>query len=431
MHPPEHKSATKDLKFINLAIPHSCYLSLQQHAGAPAKPVVSKGDTISEGQRIGIAQGFVSAHVHSSIPGKVADVADILTIYGTRQAVIVETEGAFTASAHPSQPVDWESLAGGEITERINDAGIVDLGGAAFPTLVKLSPSAEKRIDTLIINGTEWEPYLTTDDMLMKTYPDAVIEGCRITMKALGVASAIIGVEDNKRDSYKALSKSLAAMNPPENISIKKLKTKYPQGAEKQLISSLLRREFPSGSLPGDTGGIVQNVGTVYAIREAVVFGRPLIMRHITVSGGAIARPGNYKVRIGMRISDIVDECGGFKRQPAKIVMGGPMCGISVHSMDIPVVKGTSGVLFLTGEEVSFRDYSPCIRCGKCVTVCPVGLLPCDLGNAVEKERLDIAAGLNPFDCIMCGSCSYVCPAKRPLSHFFKIAQEKIQVVRE
>jgi electron transport complex protein RnfC len=209
------------------------------------------------------------------------------------------------------------------------------------------------------------------------------------------------------------------------------LKTKYPQGAEKLLIKSLLGREVPSGGLPMDAGVVVQNVGTIYAIREAVTLGRPLFMRYITVAGGAIARPGNYKVRIGTRIADIAEECGGFRHPPAKIVMGGPMCGISVHSMDVPVVKGTSGVLFLTEEEVSFRKYSPCIRCGKCVAVCPVGLHPCDMGNAVEKERLDIAAGLNPFDCIMCGSCSFVCPANRPLSHFFKRAQEKLRAVNK
>jgi electron transport complex protein RnfC len=431
IHPPEYKRSTKDLKFLNLAIPHICYISLQQHIGAPASPVVKKGDVVSEGQLIGSAQGFISAPVHSSVPGKVMDIADIPTIYGSRQAVIVEAEGAFTASARQPQPIDWESLAADEIREKIRDGGIVGLGGAAFPTAVKLSPPPEKAIDTLVVNGAECEPYLTADDMLMKTYPEAVIEGIRMTMKALGVARGVIGVEDNKWDAYKSLARTLSAVNPLEEISVRKLKTKYPQGAEKLLIKSLLGREVPSGGLPMDAGVVVQNVGTIYAIREAVALGRPLFMRHITVSGKAIARPGNYKVRIGMRIADIVDECGGFRQPPAKIVMGGPMCGISVHTMDVPVVKGSSGVLFLTEEEVSFRDYSPCIRCGKCVAVCPVGLHPCDMGNAVEKNRLDIAAGLSPFDCIMCGSCSFVCPANRPLSHFFKSAQEKMRVVNE
>ena len=427
IHPPEHKSCTKDLKFINLPIPHLCYIPLQQHIGAPARPVVNKGDIVSEGQLIGSAQGAVSANVHASIPGKVVDITDIPTIYDRQKAVVVEAEGSFIYTAFPQKQTDWKSLGGDEIKKMIGDAGIVGHGGVSFPSAVKLSPPPEKKIETLIINGTECEPYLTADDMLMQTAPDAILEGTRIIMKALDVTSGSICVGSDKKSALRALEQSLTALNPSESITIKELKTKYPQGAEKQLIYSVLGKEVQSGSLPSDVGVIVLSVATTYAIYEAVVYGRALFMQYITVSGGAIAKPGNYKVRIGTRISDIVDECGGFKKPVAKIIMGGPLRGISVCSMDVPVVKGTAGILFLTDKEVSVRNYSACIRCGKCVAVCPAGLLPCLLGNAVEKGRLETAKSLNPHDCILCGSCSYVCPAGRPLSYFFKVAQERIR----
>jgi len=425
IHPPEHKSCTKDLKFINIAIPHLCYIPLQQHVGAPAEPVVNIGDHVAEGQLIGSVQGGVSANVHSSVPGKILDITDILTIHDRQRAVVIEAEGSFRATAYPQRQTEWGSLTGDEIKKRVEDAGIVGLGGASFPTAVKLAPPPDKKIETLIINGAECEPYLTADDMLMQTAPDAVLEGTRIIMKALGITSAVIGVGGNKKGACRALERSLAALNPPECITIKKLKTKYPQGAEKQLIRSILGKEVPSGGQPEDAGAVVQNVGTTYAIHEAVAYGRPLFMRFITVSGGAIAKPGNYKVRIGTRISDIVDECGGFIKPVAKIIMGGPLRGTGVSSMDIPVEKGTAGILFLTDKEASPGSYSACIRCGKCVAVCPAGLLPCLLGNAVEKGRLEAAKSLNPHDCILCGSCSYVCPAGRPLSYFFKVAQDK------
>ncbi|HNW27195.1 MAG TPA: electron transport complex subunit RsxC [Spirochaetota bacterium] len=429
IHPPGHKSITEDLKFINLPIPHACYIPLQQHIGAPAKLAVAVGDIVSEGQLIGRADGFISANVHSSIPGRVADIAPVPTVYGPQQSVIIEAEGAFSASAMPQEAGDWNVLSREEILERIREAGIVGLGGAAFPTAVKLSPPPEKKIDTLVVNGAECEPYLTVDDMLMRTFPAYIIEGTRIAMKALGVTRAVIGVEGNKKEAIAALKNSLGPASGRETISIKKLVTKYPQGAEKQMIYSLLGRRVPSGGLPMDAGVVVQNVGTLFALRKAVLYNKPLLSRYVTISGNAIRNPGNYKVRIGTRIADIVEECGGLTEEPSRIVMGGPLCGVSVHSLDFPVVKGTSGILFLTGKEAAARDYSPCIRCGKCVAVCPMGLLPNELGTAAEKDRFDLAGELNPYDCIMCGSCSYVCPSQRPLSHFIKLAQQKLKAV--
>lgn len=406
IHPPGHKNITEDLKFINLPIPHTCYIPLLQHIGAPARLAVKIGDFVSEGQLIGAADGVISANVHSSIPGKVVDIAPIRTIYGPQQSVIIEAEGSFSSSAMPRESSDWTSLAADTIISRIREAGIVGLGGAAFPTSVKLSPPPGKKIDTLIVNGAETGPYLTTDDMMMKTFPDAIIEGTRIALKALGINRAIIGVEGKKKAAIASLKKSLASMNPPENITVKKIRNRYPQGAEKQIIYSTLGRQVPSGRLPADVGVIVQNVGTIHALREAVLYNRPLFARYITISGNAIEKPGNYKVRIGTSIADIVEECGGFREKPSRIIMGGPMCGFSVPSLDIPVVKGTSGILFLAGKDVAVKDYAPCIRCGKCVAVCPAGLLPCDLGNTVEKERFDLVRSMNPFDCILCGSCS-------------------------
>ncbi len=427
IHPPGHKSITEEQKFINLSIPHVCSIPLQQHIGAPAKLAVTVGDVVSEGQLIGSADGVISANVHSSIPGKVVDIATVPTVYGPQRSVIIEAEGAFSSSAMPQEPETWSSLSREDILGRVREAGIVGLGGAAFPTAVKLSPLPEKKIDTLIVNGAECEPYLTVDDMLMQTFPDEIIEGTRIALKALGISRAVIGVEGNKKEAIAALKKSLAAAGIAESISIQRLRTKYPQGAEKQMIYSLLRRRVHSGGLPMDAGVIVQNVGTLFALRKAVLFNKPLFSRYVTISGNAIRKPGNYKIRIGTRIADIVDECGGLTEQPTRIVMGGPLCGISVHSLDFPVVKGTSGILFLTGKEVAARDYAPCIRCGKCVSVCPMGLLPNELGTATEMDRLDLAGDLHPHDCIMCGCCSYVCPARRPLSHFIKLAQQKLK----
>ncbi|MBP8987601.1 MAG: RnfABCDGE type electron transport complex subunit C, partial [Spirochaetes bacterium] len=294
---------------------------------------------------------------------------------------------------------------------------------------VKLNPPANRTIDTLIINGSECEPYLTVDDMLMQTHPEEIIEGIQIAMKIMGINKAYIGVEKNKPLAIKALQTAVANVKTHE-IVIMPLNMRYPQGAEKQLIYTITRREVPSGGLPMDVHVVVQNVGTIYAIREAVLFDKPLIERYITVTGKIVRKPGNYKVRFGMRVSDILEECGGLAENPSKIIMGGPMCGLALNHMDIPVVKGTSGILFLAKDETKVTPFRSCIRCGRCVSVCPMNLMPCDLGNAAEKQRYDIAEKLHPFDCIMCGSCSYICPSKRPLSHFIKVVQTALSAKR-
>jgi len=428
IHPPENKHITEDIEFTNLSIPQICYIPLQQHIGKPAIPIVNIDDSIEEGQLIGRADGFISANIHSSIPGKVIKIGNYPTIYSKKGlCIVIEAEGSFSTSGRQQNIKYWEEQSKEDLQTRVNDAGIVGLGGAAFPTSVKLSPPNDKKIDTLIVNAAECEPYLTVDDILTRTFSKEIIEGIRITLRILGIETAYVGIEDNKQKAIKSFKKFLKEAYPKEKIVIKPLKTKYPQGAEKQLIYSILKREVPSGGLPMDAGVVVHNVGTIFAIREAVVLGKPLFERYITVTGKIVNKPGNYKVRIGTTISNIIAECGGLEEDAAKVIMGGPMCGMTIDNLDIPVVKGTSGILFLSRKEVSLEDYAPCIRCGRCVSACPINLLPSELGNCVEKGKFDLAENLYPFDCIMCGSCTYACPSRRPLGHFIKLAQGKLR----
>ncbi len=425
IHPPGHKRITENLDFINLPIPHNCYIPLLQHTGLPARLIVGRGDHVSEGQCIGLADGPQSAHVHSSIPGTVVDIAEIPTHLGAQPAVIIEAEGAFPASTGRQLADDWTSLAPGEILDRIEEAGVVCLGGDDVPLRSRLSTPAGTKIDTLIVNAAESEPYLTAEEMMMKSFPGFIIEGIRITMKALGAARAIIGIGSDRKDAAAALRKALGGPGRSENITIRAVRAGYPRGLDMLMAGILLRKRLPPGTPLAEIGAVILDVGTVAALRDAVLFRRPLFARYITVSGDALSRPGNYKVRIGTRIRDIVDECGGFKTRPAALIMGGPMRGLEVLSLDLPVMKGTSALLFLTSGEIRQKGHYACIRCGKCVAACPIGLLPNELGAAVERERFDLVRGLNPSECIRCGCCTYVCPSWRPLNDFIKAAQEK------
>jgi Na+-translocating ferredoxin:NAD+ oxidoreductase subunit C len=421
--PSLNKRITYGKGFSNLSIPQIVCIPLKQHLGNPALPVVKAGDSVQEGQLIGKADGLISSNIHSSVPGKATEITDT-------KCIVIETDGRFTASGKNHEKIPWHDLSKESLIARISSAGITGMGGDAFPTSVKLSLKKDQKIDCLIINCVESEPYLTADDMLIRTYPEEIIEGIRITLKILGIGKAYIGIEKNKSQAIQTLEKIIRENFLKENVELSPLKTKYPQGAEKQLISSILKKEVPSGKLPIDIGIIVLNVGTVFAIREACVIGKPLFERFVTVTGKIINKPGNYKIRIGTRIRDIIEECGGLKENPAKIIMSGPMRGISVPNLDAPVVKGTSGIIFLSKKEVHefrIKDYGSCIRCGRCAAACPSRLIPCDLGRAILNSRYDLALEFNIFDCIICGSCSYVCPAERPLSILIKTAQKKMR----
>jgi len=424
IHPPDKKRATKNSEFSNLAIPRLVYISVQQHIGEPAKPIVNPGDTVEEGNLIAIGETRVSANIHSPVTGRVVEIAEYPSANGVSQTIVIELHGSFTPQSKRELVRTIETVNKSEIPEIVKNAGVVGLGGAAFPAHIKLLPPASVKIHTIIMNGAECEPYLTVDDMLMKTYPDAIIDGIRLVMKSLDVENVIIGIEDNKPKAIKAMKDAASAF---KEITVKPLKSRFPQGAEKQLLLSTLGKEIPSRGLPMDLGAVVFNVGTAFAIREAVLYDKPLTERYITVSGDCIKNPGNYKVKIGTRIADIIEECGGLKKDPAKIILGGPMCGISVDTAEVSVIKGTSGIVVLSKSEIDVKEYGPCLRCGKCVAVCPIGLLPSEIANAAEVWRYDVAEKLFPFECISCGSCSYICPAKRPISHFIKVAGAEIR----
>jgi electron transport complex protein RnfC len=393
-------------------------IPLRQSLGAPATPVVKVGDEVKVGSVIGEAAGFVSVPVHASISGKVTAVGRFPhPLGGEHQAIVIEGDGedAVHESVQPRSDVD--SLSPKEIIDIVRDAGIVGLGGAAFPTHVKLSPPDSKPIDVAILNGAECEPWLTADHRLMLERPAEVLEGFRLIMKALGCTKGLVGIESNKPDAVEAMK----AANPSDSgIRVIMVQVKYPQGAEKQLIDALLRRKVPAGGLPMDVGVVVQNVGTALAVYEAVHQGMPLIRRVVTVTGKPVESPSNFSPRIGTLVGSLVEQAGGLKDDVSKVISGGPMMGMAQFTLDVPVIKGMSGMLFLGHGEVDTRPPDPCIRCGHCVHACPMKLLPTTIEKYVMVEAIDRAVEIGLNDCIECGSCAYVCPSHRRLVHQFK-----------
>jgi electron transport complex protein RnfC len=416
IHPPECKETTKNREFTSLSIPHICYIPMKQHSGNPALPVVKVGDFVYEGQLIGRADGEISASIHASIPGKIIDISDSYDSLSGGLCVVIEAEGSFMTFGKTASAPGLKEMDKDNIIRKVKDAGIVGMGGQGFPTSIKLSAAAEKNIDTLIINGVESEPYLSSDVMLMRTFPDEIIEGAAIALTATGAGRAIIAIEKNRHEAITSLKESAGKSVIAEKIEIRPLSPRYPLGAERQLIRSILGKKIPARMDPIDFGVAVINAGTIYAIRDAVLFGKPLFERYVTAAGSLVNRPGNYKARTGIRISDFIEDIGGLKGKPARIIMGGPMRGAMVQSMDVPITKETTGLLFLTEKESANLDYSACIRCGRCVSACPSGLVPGMIARAVEMNRSDIAMALHPLDCITCNSCSYVCPSGRPVS---------------
>jgi len=423
VHPRGMKSISENAAIKEMPIPDELVIPLSQHTGAPAELLVKKGDKVLKGQKIGEAKGFISACVHSPASGEVTNVAPYMHPLGRKaMSVFIKPDGLDEWAQLPEKK-NLNNISPEEIISRVKESGIVGLGGAAFPSHVKLSPPKDKKIDTLIINAVECEPYLTADYRVMLEETEKVILGTKIFLKALGIGRAAIAVENNKP---KAIEKLSAALAGEKGIELLVMETKYPQGSEKQLIAALTKREVPQGKLPLDVGVVVQNVGTACAAADAVMQGKPLIDRVVTVTGGNIKEPSNLRVRIGTRFSDAIAYCGGAIEPPKKVIMGGPMMGIAVPGTEVPVVKGTSGILLLKNSEISFEESGPCIRCGRCVEVCPMGLAPGRFVEETEFKDFDGALKDSIMNCMECGSCSFVCPARRPMVHWIKLAKSQI-----
>ncbi|HDP99687.1 MAG TPA: electron transport complex subunit RsxC, partial [bacterium] len=419
VHPKERKTLSEQVPIEIMPLPEQVVIPVQQHIGAPAEPIVAVGDEVKTGDKICEAKGFVSVPSHASVSGKVVAIEPRNhPLGGKTLSIVIENDGQDKISETIAPLSDFLELDIEEMKKKIQQAGLAGMGGAAFPTHVKLSPPADKPIDTFILNGAECEPYLTADHRLMLEFPKEIISGVQIAMKILGCRNGFIAIEKNKPDAIDLMKKMVKETGA--NLKVVGLNVKYPQGAEKQLIKAIINRNVPAGGLPMDVGCLVHNVGTAKAIFEAVSSNKPLIERVVTVSGLGIHHPKNVLARIGSPFQNLIDLCGGLKDSATKIVNGGPMMGIAQFSLDVPVTKGTSGILALTDRETSERIPGPCIRCCHCVDVCPMNLMPNDIARFAEFERYEDVHRLGVLDCIECGSCSYICPAKIRHVHLFK-----------
>ncbi len=425
IHPHDFKEITRDLPIERMPFPEQVVLPLSQHLGAPSKPVVRIGDRVYRGQLIAEPGGFVSSALHASVTGTVIDIRPHNHPSGKLvDAIIIKTDPHSSQVLYDERSIPWQQMPKEELVSLIRNGGFVGLGGAAFPTHVKLSIPEGKYVKWFMVNAAECEPFLTADHRIMLEYYDSIFFGIRIIMKILGAEKTYIGTEVNKAP---ALEKLQQAMPEDLNCEIVPLETKYPQGAEKMLTEAVLHREIPSGKLPLDIHVIVNNVGTVAAIGDFFRFGQPVIERVVTVSGPGITRPANLLVPVGIQLSDVIDHCGGMREQTRQILFGGPMMGAAQRNLDVPVLKGTSGIIFLTGDIVEHRQEYPCIKCMRCVEACPVYLNPSRLGAFAKKRLYDEMLAFHLMDCIECGSCSYVCPSNIPLVQRFRVAKSLIR----
>lgn len=425
IHPDDMKlSAGSSIR--ELQVPAEVKIPVSQHIGAPAQPVVAVGDAVKVGQLIAQATGFVSANIHSSVSGKIKKIEEFVDANGYKKlGVVISVEGdEWLETIDRTSAVRREvTMSPADIVKRIQEMGVVGMGGATFPTHVKLSVPTGKKCEALIINGVECEPYLTSDHRLMLEHGEEVLIGVKILMRALGVDQAYIGIENNKKDAIDNLARLASSF---EGITVQPLKLRYPQGGEKQLIDACIGRQVPSGKLPIDVGAVVQNVGTVYAIYEAVQKNKPLIERIVCVTGKPLREPSNFLVRIGTPVSDLIEAAGGMPEDCGKVIGGGPMMGRAFTRLDVPVVKGTSGITLMSVEDSKRKEVHSCIRCAKCVSVCPMGLQPFLMSTLAKLGRYDDLRANHVMDCIECGCCIFTCPSNRPILDYVRMGKARV-----
>ena len=424
LHPYDGKELSKDKAITEYLPQGELVFPLSQHIGAPAVPCVKKGDRVLAGQKIAEAGGFVSANIHSSVSGTVKKIEPRLTVSGAKvNSIVVENDGLYeTADFTPLASRDSQA-----IIDAVKEAGIVGLGGAGFPTHVKLSPKEPDKIDTIIINAAECEPYITADYRCMMESPEQLISGLNLILSLFPQAKGVIGIEDNKPEAIKKLTD---LCEKEDRIEVAALKTKYPQGAERSLIYAVTGRSINSSMLPADAGCIVDNVATAIAIHEAVTLGKPLYERVVTVTGDAVVNPGNYKVKAGTNAAELAQAAGGFKEEPEKVISGGPMMGMALSTLDVPCGKTFSSLLCFSKDEVAACEPGPCIRCGRCISVCPAGLMPTKLSEVADHGNFALFDAMNGCECVECGCCSYVCPAKRRLTQSMKTGRREALALR-
>ncbi len=424
VHPQGYKTLSAAAAIEKLPLPQRLYIPLQQHIGAPATAIVKAGEHVLKGQLIATGQGAVSAPVHASSSGTVVAIEDHPAPHPSGlpvRCIIIDTDGEerWYEEMKPIGASPFEMIPE-VIAQRVAAAGLVGLGGAAFPSAVKLSLALKMGVKTLIINGAECEPYLTADDRLMQERAADIIKGIRITLHAMQAPKAVMVIEDNKPEALKQMQMASVRY---DNIEILKVPTRYPMGSEKQMIYTVTGLEIPAGRRAADIGVMMHNVGTAFAAYEAVYFNKPLVSRIVTISGGCIKEPRNLEVPIGTLFTELINHCGGLTATPARLLMGGPLMGMVLPGADVPVIKGSNGLLALTQQEVSLENQRACIRCGRCVTACPCGLLPQEMAANIKAGNFDRASDLGVGDCISCGSCAYVCPSSIPLVHYFNYAK--------
>jgi len=426
VHPPENKDITSGIASRRFPFPDEIVLPLSQHIGAPAEALVSPGDRVERGDVIAKAAGFISSAVHASAAGTVKSIELWPHPGGTMvPSIRIAVDPNSTQMRRPRSVPRWQDVKEEDLSKEIARAGIVGLGGAAFPSHVKMNPPKDQSIELLLINGCECEPYLTSDHRTMLERPDDVYTGIRIALKALGITRAVIGIEANKPDAIDIMRKAVPG---DLDVTIQPLEVKYPQGAEKMLIKAVMDREVPSGALPGAIGAVVQNVATAANVAVAFETGQPLIERIITITGRGIKKPGNWVIPFGTKLRDVIEHCGGLTDDAAEIVFGGPMMGLGQANLDVPVLKATGGILILSKDECKHQDIMPCIRCGKCLEACPVFLNPQMMGALAKAERYEeLADEAHLADCMLCGSCSFVCPSNIPLSQMFTAARTQMK----